>query len=64
MTDYNNIDLHKIARTIITQYGFDFTITKPIIDEINALDTVVAAANNGDLYRLYVFAKRRAWITI
>ena len=26
---------------------------------IRSLDTVVAAANNGDLYRLYAFAKRR-----
>jgi hypothetical protein len=26
---------------------------------IRSLDTVVAAANNGDIYRLYAFAKRR-----
>ena len=26
---------------------------------IRALDTVVAAENNGDIYRLYAFAKRR-----
>ena len=26
---------------------------------IRALDTVVAAENNGDIYRLYTFAKRR-----
>ena len=38
MPDYNNIDLHKIALAAITQYGFDFVVTKPVIDEINALD--------------------------
>jgi len=36
--DYNNIDLHKIARTVINQYGFDFVPAKLVIDEINALD--------------------------
>ena len=38
MPDYQIIDLHAIARTAITQYGFDFTIAKPVMDEINALD--------------------------
>jgi len=38
MPDYHNIDLHKIACTVITQYGFDFIAAKPVIDEINALD--------------------------
>jgi exoribonuclease-2 len=38
MSNYHNIDLHKIACTVITQYGFDFTTAKPVIDEINALD--------------------------
>ena len=37
MPDYHKIDLHKIARTAIEQYGFDFTPAKPVIDEINAL---------------------------
>ena len=39
MPDYHNIDLHKIARTVIAQYGFDFVLSKPVIDEINALDS-------------------------
>jgi VacB/RNase II family 3'-5' exoribonuclease len=39
MSNYRNIDLHKIARTAITQYGFDFIITKPVQGEINALDS-------------------------
>jgi exoribonuclease-2 len=38
MPDYKTIDLKKIVRTVIAQYGFDFTITKPVTDEINALD--------------------------
>ena len=38
MPDYQIIDLHAIARTAITQYGFDFTVAKSVIDEINALD--------------------------
>lgn len=38
MSYYHNIDLHQIARTAIEQYGFDFTLAKPVIDEINALD--------------------------
>lgn len=38
MSDYHDIDLHKIARSAITLYGFDFVITKPVLDEINALD--------------------------
>ncbi len=38
MPDYHNIDLHQIARTAITQYGFDFVAAKPVLDEINALD--------------------------
>ena len=39
MPDYHNIDLHKIARTAITKYGFDFILAKPVLDEINALDS-------------------------
>jgi len=39
MSNYYNIDLHKIARTAIEQYGFDFFPAKPVIDEINALDS-------------------------
>ena len=38
MSNYHNIDLHKIARTAIEQYGFDFSFGKTVIDEINALD--------------------------
>ena len=38
MPDYRNIDLHKIARAVVIQYGFDFVLTKPVLDEINALD--------------------------
>ena len=38
MPDYQNIDLHKIARETIEQYGFDFNPAKSIIDEVNALD--------------------------
>ncbi len=37
MLNYHDIDLHKIARAAIEQYGFDFTPTEPVIDEINAL---------------------------
>ncbi len=33
-----NIDLHKIALTAITQYGFDFVAAKAVQDEIRALD--------------------------
>ncbi len=49
MPDYNNIDLHKIARTVINQYGFDFVPTKLVIDEINALDPgkLLNAAQSG-----------------
>ncbi|MBU1998832.1 MAG: RNB domain-containing ribonuclease [Candidatus Omnitrophica bacterium] len=39
MPHYHNIDLHKIARTAIEQYGFDFNPAMPVIDEINALDS-------------------------
>ena len=38
MPDYKTIDLKRIVRTVIAQYGFDFTIAKPVTDEINALD--------------------------
>ena len=38
MSNYQNIDLHKIALTAIEQYGFDFTPAKTVIDEINSLD--------------------------
>ena len=38
MPDYQIIDLHKIALSVITQYGFNFIVAKPVIDEINALD--------------------------
>ena len=36
MFNYRNINLHEIARTAIIQYGFDFVIRKPVIDEISA----------------------------
>ena len=39
MSNYHNIDLHKIALTAIEQYGFYFVTAKPVIDEINALDS-------------------------
>lgn len=39
MSNYHKIDLRKIARTVIEQYGFDFSLAKPVIDEINALDS-------------------------
>ena len=32
---------------------------KLVAISVRSLDTVVAAANNGDIYRLYAFAKRR-----
>ena len=38
MPNYSNIDLHKIAAEAITLYGFDFVVSKPVLDEINALD--------------------------
>ena len=38
MVNYYNIDLHKIARTVITKYGFDFVVAKPVLDEINSLN--------------------------
>ncbi|MCX5656810.1 MAG: RNB domain-containing ribonuclease, partial [Candidatus Omnitrophica bacterium] len=38
MSNHHDIDLHKIARTAIEQYGFDFNPAKPIIDEISALN--------------------------
>ncbi len=38
MPDYHNVDLHAIARAAVTQYGFDFTTAKLILDEISALD--------------------------
>jgi len=38
MSNYHNIDLHQIALTAIEQYGFDFTLTKPVLDEVNSLD--------------------------
>lgn len=37
MNNYRNIDLHKIARSAIEKYGFDFIPGQPVIDEINAL---------------------------
>ena len=37
MDNYRNIDLHKIARSAIEKYGFNFIPGQPIIDEINAL---------------------------
>jgi len=39
MPKHRNIDLHKIARMAIEQYGFDFYLAKSVIDEINALDS-------------------------
>jgi len=38
MANYSDIDLHKIVRATIKQYGFDFTPEKTVIDEIKALD--------------------------
>jgi VacB/RNase II family 3'-5' exoribonuclease len=42
------IDLHKIAAAAITQYGFDFTPAKPVLDEVSALDPgkLLTAAQN------------------
>jgi len=37
MDNYRNINLHKIARSAIEKYGFDFTPEQPVIDEVNAL---------------------------
>ncbi|MCX5708016.1 MAG: RNB domain-containing ribonuclease [Candidatus Omnitrophica bacterium] len=37
MNNYRNIDLHKIARSAIEKYGFDFVPGQPVIDEIEAL---------------------------
>jgi exoribonuclease-2 len=37
MVNYRNIDLHKIARSAIEKYGFDFIPGQPVVDEINAL---------------------------
>jgi exoribonuclease-2 len=39
MPNNQNIDLHKIAREAIGQYGFDFFVAKPVLDEINSLDS-------------------------
>ena len=35
----NSIDLRKIARLAIEWYGFDFTLGKPVVDEINGLES-------------------------
>jgi VacB/RNase II family 3'-5' exoribonuclease len=37
MDNYRDIDLHKIARTAIEKYGFDFTLEPAVIEEINRL---------------------------
>ena len=37
MVNYRNIDLHKIARSAIEKYGFDFIPGQLVIDEINAI---------------------------
>jgi len=37
MADYQNIDLHAIARAAIKQYGFNFTPGPDVIEEINGL---------------------------
>ncbi len=49
MSNYHNVDLHKIARDALRQYGFDFTLSKPTIDEVNALDAnkLLAKAQGG-----------------
>jgi len=39
MSHYRNIDLHKIARAAIEQYGFNFVPAKPVIEEINAINS-------------------------
>lgn len=39
MSNYHNIDLHKIARSAIIKCCFDFVLTKPVLDEINAFDS-------------------------
>ena len=39
MSKHHDIDLHQIARTAIEQYGFDFILSKPVIDEINTFDS-------------------------
>jgi ribonuclease R len=38
-----SIDLHKIARSAIERYGFDFALEKPVIDEIGGLKPPVPA---------------------
>ena len=37
MDNYRNINLHKIARSAIERYGFNFVPGQAVIDEINAL---------------------------
>ena len=44
------VDLHKIAQAAITQYGFDFSFAKPVLDEVNALDPgKLLASAQGDV---------------
>ena len=38
MSNHQNINLHKIAREVIAQYGFNFALNKTTLDEINSLD--------------------------
>jgi len=55
MSNYQNIDLHKISRQAIEQYGFDFVITKSVLDEINSLDPVkLLDSGQGELKDLRV----------
>ncbi len=37
MSDFSNVDLHKIARAAIDKYGFDFTPGEQVISEIYSL---------------------------
>ncbi len=38
MSNYQNINLRKIAQLAIEKYGFNFVVTKLVLDEINALN--------------------------
>jgi len=47
MVDYHDIDLRKIARTVVEQYGFNFTPAQPVIDETSALNAGKLTDNPG-----------------
>jgi len=38
MSNHYTLDLHKIARSALTRYGFDFTADKSVLDEINSFE--------------------------